>query len=112
MYNVRQLLLAGLIFSSGISLSSISYADSVVTMQQSSNITTSASNYDEFDSLAEDMVDSGIPIEEPKQLSCVDRWIQALCSPIIMRYVAVKGYMRQWCYWMIGVVRGSSNPQA
>ena len=109
MYNVRKLLLAGLIFSGNFLLPSIGYADNGATMQESSSVTAPTNNYDEFDSLAEDMVDSGIAIEEPKQPSLVDRWVQQLCSPLIMRYVAAKGYLRQWCYWMIGVVRSSGK---
>jgi hypothetical protein len=63
-----------------------------------------ATRDDLFDALADDMVDMGVVADEPKPLSTIDRWVQQICSPIIMKYVVLKGYMREWGYWMISKV--------
>ena len=60
-------------------------------------------NYDDFDTLADDMVNMGVRAEEPQPLSTIDSWTQKIGSPIIMKYVLIKEYLRNWCYFMIGV---------
>lgn len=64
--------------------------------------------YDDFDTLADDMVDMGVVPEKPEEISLMQYWIQKLCSPIIMKYVLVKGYLRNWCYMLVGVKKISS----
>lgn len=98
---IRKITISLFIFSSSLAISSVSYAANEtlpIQSQQQDSI-----GYDDFDAMADDMVDRGITQDELKPLSTVDRWMQGICSPIIMRYVLLKRYMRDWGYWMIGV---------
>lgn len=101
MYQIRKILVILFIVSASVTVNSVMFA-----VQDSPSIqlnSTDLERYDDFDAMADDMVDMGVVQDEPKQLSTVERWMQAVCSPIIMKYVLLKGYMRQWCYWMVGV---------
>jgi hypothetical protein len=60
-------------------------------------------SYDDFDTLADDIVILGISPQEPEQTSALKEWLQRTCSPLIMKYVLVKGFLRNWCYLVIGV---------
>ena len=105
MHTIRKIIISIFIFGSSITMTHFTVAittseDTRSTHQLSDAMPT---DYDDFDSLANDMVDMGVVAEEPKPISTIDRWVQQLCSPIIMKYVLLKGYMRNWCYWIVGV---------
>ena len=101
MHTIRKIIISLFIFSASVSIARVSFAVSDAQIIQCS--ASKMTDYDDFDALADDMVDRGVTRDEPKPLSTIDRWVQSICSPVIMKYVLLKGYMRDWGYWMIGV---------
>lgn len=101
MYIIRKIIVSLFIFVACASVNQLGFANKETQSVQSNQ--SEKTNYDDFDALADDMVDMGVVPDEPKPLSTIDRWVQQICSPIIMKYVLLKGYMRDWGYWMIGV---------
>ena len=101
MYTIKKIILFLFIGSAPLSVVHTSCAVNETSSVQSTE--SNSTDYDAFDAMADEMVDRGITQDEPKPLSTIDRWVQSICSPIIMKYVLLKGYMRDWGYWMIGV---------
>lgn len=100
MYHVRKILVMLFIVSACTSQIQICYSADTRSRVQSND---SDIDYDAFDAMADDMVDRGVVQDELKPLSTFDRWAQSICSPIIMKYVLLKGYLREWGYWILGV---------
>lgn len=111
MHTTRKIILPLFIFGASITTTKFCLATEIVENVQSTQASreTEPTNFDDFDSLAENMVDMGVIAEAPKPMSTIDRWVQQLCSPIIMKYVALKGYLRNWGYWMIGIKTAQNN---
>lgn len=66
-------------------------------------------SYDEFDSFADDMITMDIKVEEPEPTSTLNLWIQKIGTPIMMKYLALKAYMRDLCYWAVGIKNKSKK---
>ena len=50
--------------------------------------------YDEYDAESEDMVLKHVPVEEPKPVSTFQYWLRRLGSPLLIKYLAFKVYVR------------------
>lgn len=49
---------------------------------------------DEFDSLSDSMTKSGMPLEVPKPVSDFQYWVRRLGSPLLLKYLAFKTYIK------------------
>lgn len=49
---------------------------------------------DEFDTMSDNMTKSGMPLEAPKPVSDFQYWVRRLGSPFLLKYLAVKTYIR------------------
>jgi len=85
-------------------MNNMSYATSELkTVQVSCNTDTAADNYDEFDSFADDMDAMGMKVEELQPTSTFNVWVQKIGTPLVMKYLVLKTYLRDFCFWMVGL---------
>lgn len=109
MYSIRKIILSVFIIGAAISTTRSLSAAPLIAQEDTESPDGNSTSTDDFDAMAQDMEDMGVAADEPKPLSTVDRWVQQICSPVIMKYVLLKGYMRDWCYWMVGVKKVSDK---
>lgn len=61
-----------------------------------------ASVYDEFDLIADDMVQSGIEPEKPRNISATEAFGRKIGCALLLRYFALRAYMHSWWLWTLG----------
>lgn len=93
-------------------LNGLSAQDHMVTMSQDSKMqrveatkmtlaaTDESEEYDEFDSIADDMSRDGIVVEQPQPVSNFQFWLRRIGSPIVLKFLACKASAKNWWSWM------------
>lgn len=63
--------------------------------------------YDEYDVEVEDMNLKNVPPQEPKPVSNFQYWVRRLGSPILLKYLVVKVYMKSLWSRFVGRLKGA-----
>ncbi|MDR3550366.1 MAG: hypothetical protein P4L31_03065 [Candidatus Babeliales bacterium] len=63
--------------------------------------------YDEYDIESEDMDLRNLPPEEPKPVSNFQYWVRRLGSPILLKYLVVKIYIKSLWSRFVGRLKGA-----